>query len=160
MIQGIQTLFGADLINDLEDDLKILKERIIKNFDPEVGSGLEELEKEISQLRKTIISTKKYRKKKDALEILNKEFSVLENKFDAYGLKKINKTKELESNLQKLTIQSEELMKKQRAIISGSMPLGLVQDRLKTIALSSKGQMILKIMKKSSLHLRREIKIF
>lgn len=140
LIQGIQTLFGADLINDLEDDLKILKKRIIKNFDPEVGSGLEELEKGISQLRKTITSTKKnIEKKKDALEILNKEFSVLEGKFDAYGLKKINKTQELESNLQKLTIQSEELLKKQRAIISGSMPLGLVLDRLNTIALSSKG---------------------
>ena len=140
LIQGIQTLFGADLINDLEDDLKILKKRIIKSFDPEAGSGLEELDKEISQLRKTITSTKKnIEKKKDALEILNKEFSILENKFDAYGLKKINKAKVLEFDLQKLTMQSEELLKQQRAIVSGSMPLSLVQNRLNAISLSSEG---------------------
>ena len=140
LIQGIQTLFGADLINDLEDDLKILKKRIIKSFDPEAGSGLEELDKEISQLRKNIISTEKsIEKKQDTLEVLNNEFSILENKFDAYGLKKINKAKVLEFDLQKLTMQSEELLKQQRAIVSGSMPLSLVQNRLNAISLSSEG---------------------
>ena len=140
LIQGIQTLFGADLISDLEDDLKILKKRIIKSFDPEAGSGLEELDKEISQLRKNIISTERsMEKKQDTLEVLNNEFTILENKFDAYGLKKINKAKVLEFDLQKLTMQSEELLKQQRAIVSGSMPLSLVQNRLNAISLSSEG---------------------
>tara|TARA_B100000886_G_scaffold338668_1_gene302061 strand:+ start:4363 stop:6330 length:1968 start_codon:yes stop_codon:yes gene_type:complete len=134
LIQGIQILFGADLISDLEDDLKILKKRIIKSFDSESVSGLEELEKKITELHKHIRSSEKeLKKKQDELLIYQNRFNALENKFDAYGLKKLTKAKELESNLQTLILKKEQILKQQAQIISGSMPLNLVEQRLSNI---------------------------
>jgi len=138
LIQGIQTLFGADLIKDLEDDLKLLKKRIIKSFDSEVGFGLDELDQAIAQLQKLIKNTERnLEKNNDDLKLLNKEFDILENKFDAYGLKKLDKAHELEQKLQAFYSKKEDLLREQRVIVSASMPLALVQRQLKTISSSS-----------------------
>lgn len=135
LIQGIQTLFGADLIKDLEDDLKILKKRIIKSFDADASSDLEIIDQNISALSKRAKANQKaLDKNQDRLDELNKKFDILETKFDAYGLKKIDKVQALESELQGLLIKKDELLKNQRAIVSGSMPLGLVRNRLDDIA--------------------------
>lgn len=138
LIQGIQTLFGADLIKDLEDDLKLLKKRIIKSFDSEVGSDLDELDQAITQLQKLIKTTERnLEKNNDDLNLLNKEFDILENKFDAYGLKKLDKANELEQKLQAFYSKKEDILREQRVIVSASMPLALVQSQLKTISSSS-----------------------
>ena len=135
LIQGIQTLFGADLIADLEDDLKILKKRIIKGFDAEMSSNLEALDQDIATIHKKIKTQESsLDKASEALEKLNKDFIKLENKFDAYGLKKLSKAQSLESDLQALMIKKEDLLKEQRAIVSGSMPLSLLSKSLKEIA--------------------------
>lgn len=134
LIQGIQTLFEADLISDLEDDLKILKKRIIKSFDSDSASGLEEIDKDISELDKIIKTSQiKLEKKEAELEKMQNKFNTLENKFDAHGFKKLNKTKELESTLQGLVLKKDDLLKQQRAVISGVMPLGLVENKLNNI---------------------------
>ena len=138
LIQGIQTLFGADLIKDLEDDLKLLKKRIIKSFDSEVGSDLDELDQATTQLQKLIKTTERnLEKNNDDLNLLNKEFDILENKFDAYGLKKLDKANELEQKLQAFYSKKEDILREQRVIVSASMPLALVQSQLKTISSSS-----------------------
>ena len=138
LIQGIQTLFGADLIADLEDDLKILKKRIIKSFDAEMSSNLEALDKDIAVIHKKIKTQElALDATQEALEKLNKDFTKLENKFDAYGLKKLSKAQSLESDLQALTIKKEELLKEQRAIVAGSMPLSLLSGSLQEIAFLS-----------------------
>ncbi len=135
LIQGIQTLFGADLIADLEDDLKILKKRIIKGFDAEMSSNLEALDQDIATIHKKIKTQESsLGKASEALEKLNKDFTKLENKFDAYGLKKLSKAQSLESDLQALMIKKEDLLKEQRAIVSGSMPLSLLSKSLQEIA--------------------------
>jgi len=135
LIQGIQTLFGADLIADLEDDLKILKKRIIKGFDAEMSSNLEALDQDIATIHKKIKTQESsLDKASEALEKLNKDFTKLENKFDAYGLKKLSKAQSLESDLQALMIKKEDLLKEQRAIVSGSMPLSLLSKSLQEIA--------------------------
>ncbi len=134
LIQGIQTLFGADLISDLEDDLKILKKRIVKSFDSDSVSGLEELDKQIIEVNKLVKSCEKdLKNKQDKLLIHQNKFSVLENKFDAYGLKKLTKAKELESTLQTLLLKKDQILKQQIQIISGSSPLYLVEEKLTKI---------------------------
>ena len=134
LIQGIQTLYGADLVNDLEDDLKILKKRLIKSLDLEANSDIEEIDKEISELKIKIINDEKLlNKDQNKLEEVQKNFESLEKEFEKYGLKKFDKAKELELNMQTLLLEQEDLLKKQRALVAGSMPLNLVKDKLTEI---------------------------
>ena len=144
LIQGIQTLFGADLINDLEDDLKILEKRIIKSFDPKFVSDLEDLDKAISMINKKIkTSENNLDKSSDKLELLHNNFDILENKFFAQGLNSLNKVKTKELELEELLKRKLILLKDMRTVIGGSMPLSLIPGHLKTIsAISSESTQI------------------
>ena len=144
LIQGIQTLFGADLINDLEDDLKILEKRIIKSFDPKFVSDLEDLDKAISVINKKIkMSEINLDKSSDKLELLHNDFDILENKFFAQGLNSLNKVKTKELELEELLKRKLILLKDMRTVIGGSMPLSLIPSHLKAIsAISSESTQI------------------
>lgn len=138
LIQGIQTLFGADLINDLEDDLKILEKRIIKSFDPKFVSDLEDLDKAISMINKKIKTSEiNLDKSTDKLELLHNDFDILENKFFAQGLNSLNKVKTKELELEELLKRKLILLKDMRTVIGGSMPLSLIPNHLKTISATS-----------------------
>lgn len=138
LIQGIQTLFGADLISDLEDDLKILEKRIIKSFDPEFVSDLEDLDKAILAINKRINTYKqKLDKSTDKLELLHNNFDILENKFFAQGFNNLNKVKSKERELEDLIKRRTTLLKDMRTLIAGSMPLFLIPEHLNTISTTS-----------------------
>ena len=50
LIQGIETLIGADLITNLEEDLSLLKKNILKDTSPDLQSELVETEEEIGEV--------------------------------------------------------------------------------------------------------------
>ena len=134
LIQGIETLIGADLITSLEEDLALLKKNIIKDTSPDLQSELTETEEEIN---KYIKQQKKYEAKLSKLKEKNhatkKEYEDIETKFRAKGIKSFEKIERLESEVLKLKTQAALLKKEQINIASGVMPLKLVKKNILSI---------------------------
>ena len=139
LIQGIQILLGADLITNLEDDLRLLKRNVIKKSDGVNEDELKEFEDIVFVLRKSKISMD------DQLEQLTQQLeNEIENNseinlsFELSGLKASETVLELERDIISLSLQIESLTKRQQSIIAGSLPIMLVKNRVSQIEKESK----------------------
>ena len=73
LIQGIETLIGADLITNLEEDLALLKKNILKDTSPDLQSELTETEEEIDEHKKRLNKDgSRLQKLKDKNEVTKK----------------------------------------------------------------------------------------
>ena len=134
LIQGIETLIGADLITSLEEDLALLKKNIIKDTSPDLQSELAETEAEINeyikQQRKHEAKLSKLIEKNDATK---KAYEDIEIKFKARGIKSFEKIEKLEAEVLKVKTQIALLKKEQINIASGAIPLKLVKKNILSI---------------------------
>jgi len=138
LIQGIETLIGADLITNLEDDLALLKKNIIKDTSPDLQSELSETEDEINDVKKQLKKDEsKLIKLKEKNDITQKEYEDLETKFRAKGIKSFEKIEKLEAEVIDLKTQITLLEKEQVNIASGVMPLKLVKNNILAIRKSA-----------------------
>lgn len=138
LIQGIETLIGADLITNLEEDLALLKKNIIKDTSPDLQSELSETEDEINDVKKQLKKDEsKLIKLKEKNDITQKEYEDLETKFRAKGIKSFEKIEKLEAEVIDLKTQITLLEKEQVNIASGVMPLKLVKNNILAIRKSA-----------------------
>ena len=138
LIQGIETLIGADLITNLEEDLALLKKNIIKDTSPDLQSELSETEDEINDVKKQLKKDEsKLIKLKEKNDITKKEYEDLETKFRAKGIKSFEKIEKLEAEVIDLKTQITLLEKEQVNIASGVMPLKLVKNNILAIRKSA-----------------------
>lgn len=138
LIQGIETLIGADLITNLEEDLALLKKNIIKDTSPDLQSELSETEDEINDVKKQLKKDgSKLIKLKEKNDITQKEYEDLETKFRAKGIKSFEKIEKLEAEVIDLKTQITLLEKEQVNIASGVMPLKLVKNNILAIRKSA-----------------------
>lgn len=138
LIQGIETLIGADLITNLEEDLALLKKNIIKDTSPDLQSELSETEDEINDVKKQLKKDEsKLIKLKEKNDITQKEYEDLETKFRAKGIKSFEKIEKLEAKVIDLKTQITLLEKEQVNIASGVMPLKLVKNNILAIRKSA-----------------------
>ena len=138
LIQGIETLIGADLITNLEDDLALLKKNIIKDTSPDLQSELSETEDEINDVKKQLNKDEsRLIKLKEKNDITQKEYEDLETKFRAKGIKSFEKIEKLEAEVIDLKTQITLLEKEQVNIASGVMPLKLVKNNILAIRKSA-----------------------
>ena len=138
LIQGIETLIGADLITNLEEDLALLKKNIMKDTSPDLQSELSETEDEINDVKKQLKKDEsKLIKLKEKNDITQKEYEDLETKFRAKGIKSFEKIEKLEAEVIDLKTQITLLEKEQVNIASGVMPLKLVKNNILAIRKSA-----------------------
>ena len=138
LIQGIETLIGADLITNLEEDLALLKKNIIKDTSPDLQSELSETEDEINDVKRQLKKDEsKLIKLKEKNDITKKEYEDLETKFRAKGIKSFEKIEKLEAEVIDLKTQITLLEKEQVNIASGVMPLKLVKNNILAIRKSA-----------------------
>jgi DNA sulfur modification protein DndD len=138
LIQGIETLIGADLITNLEEDLALLKKNIIKDTSPDLQSELSETEDEINDVKRQLKKDEsKLIKLKEKNDITQKEYEDLETKFRAKGIKSFEKIEKLEAEVIDLKTQITLLEKEQVNIASGVMPLKLVKNNILAIRKSA-----------------------
>jgi len=138
LIQGIETLIGADLITNLEEDLALLKKNIIKDTSPDLQSELSETEDAINDVKKQLKKDEsKLIKLKEKNDITQKEYEDLETKFRAKGIKSFEKIEKLEVEVIDLKTQITLLEKEQVNIASGVMPLKLVKNNILAIRKSA-----------------------
>ena len=89
LIQGIQTLIGADLIVNLEDDLGLLKKNILKDANPEEESEMDETESEINKNKKLLNKLLLQRNQiSSKLETFKEEYEKVQLQFQAKDLKR------------------------------------------------------------------------
>jgi DNA sulfur modification protein DndD len=131
LIQGIETLIGADLITNLEEDLALLKKNILKDTSPDLQSELTETEEEIDELKKRLNKDgSRLQKLKDKNEVTKKLYEEVETKFRAKGIKSFEKIEKLEADVLDLKTKIALLKKDQVNIASGVMPLKLVKNNI------------------------------
>jgi len=134
LIQGIETLIGADLITNLEEDLALLKKNILKDTSPDLQSELAETEEGINELKKRLNKDEsKLQKLKDKNELTKKLYEEIETKFRAKGIKSFEKIEKLEAEVLDLKAEITLLKKEQVNIASGVMPLKLVKNNILSI---------------------------
>lgn len=134
LIQGIETLIGADLITSLEEDLSLLKKNIIKDTSPDLQSELVETEEEIGEIIKKLKKDEsRLMKLKEKNETTKKEYENLETKFRVKGIKSFEKVEKLEAEVINLKTQIALLEKEQVNIVSGVMPLKLVKSNILSV---------------------------
>ena len=134
LIQGIETLIGADLITNLEEDLALLKKNILKDTSPDLQSELTETEEEIDELKKRLNKDgSRLQKLKDKNEVTKKLYEEVETKFRAKGIKSFEKIEKLEADVLDLKTKIALLKKDQVNIASGVMPLKLVKNNIESI---------------------------
>jgi DNA sulfur modification protein DndD len=134
LIQGIETLIGADLITNLEEDLALLKKNILKDTSPDLQSELTETEEEIDELKKRLNKDgSRLQKLKDKNEVTKKLYEEVETKFRAKGIKSFDKIEKLEADVLDLKTKIALLKKDQVNIASGVMPLKLVKNNIESI---------------------------
>ena len=134
LIQGIETLIGADLVTNLEDDLALLKKSILKESNPDMNSELDETELKIDSHKKALESN---RKKLEKLEENNhknkKNYEEIEIKFRAKGIKSFEKIEALEKQVLEYSKEIELIQKDQVALASGVIPLKLARKNILAI---------------------------
>ena len=134
LIQGIETLIGADLITNLEEDLALLKKNILKDTSPDLQSELTETEEEIDEHKKRLNKDgSRLQKLKDKNEVTKKLYEEVETKFRAKGIKSFEKIEKLEADVLDLKTKIALLKKDQVNIASGVMPLKLVKNNIESI---------------------------
>jgi len=134
LIQGIETLIGADLVTNLEDDLALLKKNILKESNPDMNSELDETELKIDSHKKALESN---RKKLEKLEENNhknkKNYEEIEIKFRAKGIKSFEKIEALEKQVLEYSKEIELIQKDQVVLASGVIPLKLARKNILAI---------------------------
>lgn len=131
LIQGIQILLGADLITNLEDDLRLLKRNIVKKSDSVNEDELKDLEDAVVNLRKENTSLQeKLTSLGQDLESANEQNSQINVAFELAGLKTSETVLRLEKDIISLSLQIDNITKIQQFIIAGSLPLMLVKDKI------------------------------
>ena len=139
LIQGIETLVGADLVSNLEDDLALLKKNILKDTSPDLQSELSETENKIQEVKKNIEKdNNKLQKIIQKNAKAKQAYEDIEIKFRAKGIKTFAKVEKLESSILDLKAQIEILKKEQVLLISGVLPLKLAKKNIASIRKLSK----------------------
>ena len=139
LIQGIQTLIGADLITNLEDDLSLLKKNILKNASPDVQSELQETEGIINKAKLSIAKERKRLLKiNENFQDLTKKYDDIETLFKAKGIKSFQKVEKLETEVIELKTKISVLRKDQLNLAAGVMPLKLAKQNILLIRESAK----------------------
>jgi len=134
LIQGIQTLLGADLVTSLEADLRLLKKNILKDTKHEDKAQLDDLDAAISNLKKQLLTlNSKLENNQELLLEYQESDDQIQDTFDLSGFKTSKKIAQLEEKIFAISAQMGALKKEQESIIAGSMPLGLVQKKIKSI---------------------------
>ncbi len=152
LIQGIQILLGADLITNLEDDLRLLKRNIIKKSDSVNENELKDLEDKVVDLRKENASLQeKLAVLGQNLETANEQNAQINVAFELAGLKVSETVLKLEKDIISLSLQIDNITKIQQSIIAGSLPLMLVKTRIGKI---DKESLVLNKIKEQRLKVR------
>jgi len=124
LIHGIQTLMGADLIVNLEDDLNLLKKNILKDANPDIENELKDTENEIDKLKKDRASLEtSIAKISDQLKEDKEAYEKLDVQFQAKGFKTHKKIEELEKNIIETKLAISMLEREQLSITAKSLPL-------------------------------------
>ena len=139
LVKGIQTLVGADLINNLEEDINLLKKSIAKEANPDIEEELAETENELMSMRTNAAKTsKKIQKLTTQLAKEETDFEQLEIKFQATGLKSLEKIEVIESQILDKSVELGTLKSQQLDIAAGSLPLSMAKNQIEIIAKKSK----------------------
>lgn len=134
LIQGIETLIGADLVTNLEDDLALLKKSILKESNPDMNSELEETEFKIDDHKKALeLNRKKLEKFEENNHKNKKNYEEIEIKFRAKGIKSFEKIEALEKEVLEYSKEIELIQKDQVALASGVIPLRLARKNILAI---------------------------
>ena len=134
LIQGIQTLIGADLIVNLEDDLGLLKKNILKDANPEEESEMDETESEINKNKKLLDKLLLQRNQiLSKLETFKDEYEKVQLQFQAKGFKTHEKVEELERQIIDLKSNISTLVKDQINLASRSLPLKMPTKHIRFI---------------------------
>ena len=138
LIQGIQILLGADLITNLEDDLRLLKRNILKKTDQKSEHQLAGLEEAVNELKKEkVLLEESLLKAARSLADEQESFEKIQSTFELSGLKISEKVLSLEKEIISLTLSIESLIGEQEDLVAGSLPLELVANQIKQIEAES-----------------------
>ena len=138
LVQGIQTLLGADLITSLEADLRLLKKNILKDTKSNDEPKLEDLDEAINLIKKELASVNgKLDKQEVQLTTHQDECQTIQEIFDLSGFKTSKKVSILESEILSISSQIGSLKKDQETIIAGSIPLGLILKKVRRVEIES-----------------------
>lgn len=132
---AIKTLFGVDLISQLDNDLQELEKKLVKwNAKPEQDEQLKELEKEKEDtLKKANSSKNEIADANDKLDKATITFDDASEKYRLQGGLMAEKRQGLESSKKDLLGRKDRIRDELRSIASQAGPLLLVEDQVSSL---------------------------
>jgi DNA sulfur modification protein DndD len=132
---AIKTLFGVDLISQLDNDLQELEKKLAKEgTKPEENKYIQELEKELGDTFKKANSLKSDEVvANEKLDLLNKQFEEVQEKYRLQGGLMAEKRESLESSKKEHLERKDRILDELRSFASQGGPLLLVESQIATL---------------------------
>lgn len=136
---GITKLLNTDVIESLQQNLRLLAKQLVNENDPVLNATLDNLQEEINSLQKDHSkTTNQIIKIEEHLEEVNDNLQQVNQNFSETGGDYYQKRSKIEKDHTMFSIQHEENRKNIARIVSESLPLHVVSDQLKDIQQISK----------------------
>ena len=136
---GITKLLNTDVIESLQQNLRLLAKQLVNENDPVLNATLDNLEEEINAMQKDHSNTaNQIMKIEEHLEEVNENFQQVNQDFSETGGDYYQKRNKIEEDYTLFSIQHQENRKNIARIVSESLPLRIVSDQLRDIQQISK----------------------